>query len=105
MPRGTRSRATEEEENRERPSTKQMSLKTNRIHTKVEVMRLHLEQDNLNVEIQTCTAILSNLEGTAVKKSVVAKREYERDTADKLFQNLLNRFGSGMKGASSHDEI
>ena len=33
--------------------------------TWVEVMRLHLEQDNLNDERQACTAILSNLEGTA----------------------------------------
>ena len=37
------------------------------IDTWVEVMRLHLEQDNLNDERQACTAILSNLEGTALK--------------------------------------
>ena len=60
-------------------------------------MRLHLEQDNLNDERQACTAILSNLEGTALK-CVVAKKEEERDTADKIFEILLNRFGSGMKG-------
>ena len=60
-------------------------------------MRLHLEQDNLNDERQACTAILSNLEGTALK-CVVAKKEEERDTADKIFDILLNRFGSGMKG-------
>ena len=59
-------------------------------------MRLHLEQDNLNDERQACTAILSNLEGTALK-CVAAKKE-ERDTADKIFEILLNRFGSGMKG-------
>ena len=63
----------------------------------VEVIRLHLEQDNLNDERQACTAILSNLEGTALK-CVVAKKEEERDTADKIFETLLNRFGSGMKG-------
>ena len=68
-----------------------------RIDTWVEVMRLHLEQDNLNDERQACTAILSNLEGTALK-CVVAKKEEERDTADKIFEILLNRFGSGMKG-------
>ena len=34
------------------------------IDTWVEVMRLHLEQDNLNDEKQACTAILSNLETT-----------------------------------------
>ena len=44
------------------------------IDTWVEVMRLHLEQDNLNGERQVCTAILSNLEGTALK-CVVAKKE------------------------------
>ena len=67
------------------------------IDTWVEVMRLHLEQDNLNDERQACTAILSNLEGTALK-CVVAKKEEKRDTADKIFEILLNRFGSGMKG-------
>ena len=60
-------------------------------------MRLHLEQNNLNDERQACTAILSNLEGTALK-CVIAKKEEERDTADKIFEILLNRFGSGMKG-------
>ena len=61
-------------------------------------MRLHLEQDNLNDERQASTAaILSNLEGTALK-CIVAKKEEERDTADKIFEILLNRFGSGMKG-------
>ena len=67
------------------------------IDTWVEVMRLHLEKDNLNDERRACTAILSNLEGTALK-CVVAKKEEERDTADKIFEILLNRFGSGMKG-------
>ena len=50
-------------------------------------MRLHLEQDNLNDEKQACTAMISNLEGTALK-SVVAKTEEERDTADKIFEIL-----------------
>ena len=59
------------------------------IDTWVEVIRLHLEQDNLNDERQTCTAILSNLEGTALK-CVVAKKEEECDTADKIFEILLN---------------
>ena len=67
------------------------------IDTWVEVMRLHLEQDNLNDERQACAAILGYLEGTALK-CVVAKKEEERDTADKIFEILLNRFGSGMKG-------
>ena len=67
------------------------------LDTWVEFMRLHLEQDNLNDERQACTAMLSNLEGTALK-CVVAKKEEEGDTADKIFEILLNRFGSGMKG-------
>ena len=67
------------------------------IDTWVEVMRLQLEQDNLSDEREACPAILSNLEGTAIK-CVVAKKEEERDTADKIFEILLNRFGSGMKG-------
>ena len=67
------------------------------IDTWVEVRRLHLEQDNLNDERQACMAILSNLEGTALK-CVVAKKKEVQDTADKIFEILLNRFGSGMKG-------
>ena len=59
-------------------------------------MRPHLEQDNVNDERQACTAILSNLEGTALK-CVVTKVEEERATADKTFEILLNRFGSGLK--------
>ena len=61
----------------------------------VEVMILHLEQDNLNDERQVCTVILSNLEATALN-CVVAKKEEECDTADKIFEILLSR--SGMKG-------
>ena len=67
------------------------------IDTCVEVMRLHLEQDNLSDERQACTAILSNLKGTALK-CVVAKKEEERDTADKIFEILLNRLESSVKG-------
>ena len=63
----------------------------------VEVIRLPLEQDNLNDERQACTAILSNQEGSALK-CIVAKKEEERDTADKIFEILLNRFGPGIKG-------
>ena len=74
------------------------------IDTWVEVMRLHLEQDNLNDERQACTAILSNLEGTALK-CVVAKKEEERNTADKIFEILLNRFGSGMKGHQAISDL
>ena len=63
----------------------------------VEIRRLHSEQHNLNDKRKTCTAILINLEGTALK-CVVAKKEEERDTAEKIFEILVNRFGSRMKG-------
>ena len=76
---------------------KPMYLETTQMDAWVEVMRLHLEQDNLNGERQACTALLSNLEGTS-SKCVNAKKEEEQDTADKIFEILLNRFGSGMKG-------
>ena len=67
------------------------------IDTWVEVMRLHLEQNNLKDQRKACTAMLSNLEGKALK-CVMAKEKEERDTADKIFEILLNRFGSGIKG-------
>ena len=67
------------------------------IDTWVEVTRLNLGQDTLIDERQACTAILSNLEGTALK-CLVAKKEEERDTADKIFEILLNQFVSSMKG-------
>ena len=54
-------------------------------------------KDNLNDERQACTAILSNLQGTALKCVVAKRQEEARDTADKIFEILLNRFGSGMK--------
>ena len=60
-------------------------------------MRLHLEQDNLNDERLARTARLSKPEGTALG-CAVAKKEEECKTADKVFEILLNRFGSGMKG-------
>ena len=72
-------------------------LRNSCIDTWVEVMRLDLERDNLNNERLACKAILSKLEGTALK-CVVAKKEEERDTADKIFEILLNQFRSGMKG-------
>ena len=60
-------------------------------------MRLQLEQDNSNEERQACTAILSNIEGTALK-CVVAKKAEERDTADKILHIQLSQFGSDVKG-------
>ena len=44
------------------------------IDTWVEAMRLHHEQDNFNDESHACTAILSNLEATALN-CLVAERK------------------------------
>ena len=79
---------TEEVVNPEKPSRNRRNSKTDNsdgcIDTLVEVMRLHLEHDNLNDERQACTAILNNLEGTALQ-CVETKKKEERDTADEIF--------------------
>ena len=59
-------------------------------------MKLHFEEDNL-FKKQECSALTSNLEGTALS-CVMAKRTNERDSARKIFDILLNRFGSGLHG-------
>ena len=66
------------------------------IDTKIEVMKLHFEEEELT-ERQECSALTSNLEGTALN-CVLAKKQYQRDTAEKLFEILLNRFDSGLQG-------
>ena len=63
------------------------------IDTWIEVMKLHFEEEDLS-ERQECSALTSNLEGTALD-CVMAKK---RDTAEKIFEILLNRFGSGVQG-------
>ena len=65
------------------------------IDTWIEVTKLHFEEEDLS-ERQECSALTSNLEGTALN-SVMAKKQYQRDTAEKIFEILLNRFGSGMQ--------
>ena len=62
----------------------------------IEVMKLHFEEEDLS-ERQECSALTSNLEGTALN-CVMAKKQYQRDTAEKIFEILLNRFGSGVQG-------
>ena len=62
----------------------------------IEVMKLHFEKEDLSKR-QECSALTSNLEGTALT-CVIAKKQYQRDTAEKIFEILLNRFGSGMQG-------
>ena len=66
------------------------------IDTWIEVMELHFEEEDLS-ERQECSALTSNLEGTALN-CVMAKKQYQRDTAEKIFEILLNRFGSGVQG-------
>ena len=59
-------------------------------------MKLHFEEENLSKK-QECSALTSNLEGTALN-CVMAKWANERDSAPKIFDILLNRFGSGVQG-------
>ena len=59
-------------------------------------MKLHFEEEDLS-ERQECSALTSNLEGTALN-CVMAKKQYQRDTAEKIFEILLNSFGSGVQG-------
>ena len=66
------------------------------INTWIEVMKLHFEEESLSKK-QECSALTSNLEGTALS-CVMAKRANERDSARKIFDILLNRFGSGVQG-------
>ena len=66
------------------------------IDTWIEVMKLHFEEEDL-IERQECSAFTSNLEGTALN-CVMAKKQYQRDTAEKIFEILLFRFGSGVQG-------
>ena len=57
---------------------------------------MHFEEEDLS-ERQECSALTSNLEGTALN-CVMAKKQYQRETAEKSFEILLNRFGSGVQG-------
>ena len=56
----------------------------------------NFEEEDLS-ERQKCSALTSKLEGTALN-CVMAKKQYQRDTAEKIFEILLNRFGSGVQG-------
>ena len=59
-------------------------------------MKLHFEEEDLS-ESQKCSSLTSNLEGTALN-CVMAEKQYQRDTAEKIFEIFLNRFGSGLQG-------
>ena len=65
------------------------------LDTWIEVMKLHFEDEDLS-ERQECSALTSNLEGAALN-CVMAKKQYQRDNAEKMFEILLNRFGSGVQ--------
>ena len=66
------------------------------IDTWIEVMKLYFEEEDLK-ERQECSALTSNLEGTALYCEM-AKKQYQRDAAEKIFEILLNRLGSGVQG-------
>ena len=59
-------------------------------------MKLHFEEEDLS-ERQECSALTSHLEGAAMN-CVMAEKQYQRDTVEKSFEILLNRFGSGVQG-------
>ena len=93
------SKSTEKGESSRRTLKKPKSYKDESdgcIDTWIEVIKLHFEEENLSKK-QECSALTSNLEGTALN-CVMAKRANERDSARKIFDILLNRFGSGVQG-------
>ena len=55
-------------------------------------------------ERQECSALTSNLEGTALN-CVMARKQYQRDTAEKFFEVLLNRFWLRGSGTPSNDAL
>ena len=58
--------------------------------------KLNFDEEDLT-ERQKCSALTRNLEGTALN-CVMAKKQYQRDTAEEIFEILLIRFGSGVQG-------
>ena len=50
-------------------------------------IKLHGEEEGLT-ETQECSALTSNLEGSALN-CVMAKKQYQRDTAEKIVEILL----------------
>ena len=93
------SKSTEREERSRRTLKKPKSYKDESdgcIDTWIEVMKLHFGEESLSKK-QECSALTSNLEGTALN-CVMAKKTNERDSARKIFDILLNCFGSGIQG-------
>ena len=58
-------------------------------------MKLRFVEEDLS-ERQECSALTSIMEGTALN-CMMAKKQYQLDTAEKIFEIFLNRFGSGMQ--------
>ena len=59
------------------------------------MMKLHFEEEDLS-QRQECSALTSNLEEIALN-CVMAKKQNQRDTVQKIFEFLLKRFGSGVQ--------
>ena len=59
-------------------------------------MNWHFEEENLSKK-QECSALTSNMQATALN-CVMAKRANERNSARKIFDILMNRFGSRVQG-------
>ena len=72
-------------------------------HTCIEVIKLHFEEEDLT-ERQESSALTNNLEGAALN-CVVTKNRYQRDTAEKVFEIMLNRFGSRVQGHQARMRI
>ena len=76
------------------------------IDTWIEVMQLHFEEEDLT-ERQECSALTSNLERTALN-CVMPKKQYQRDTAEKLrksFGNLVKSFSLSSARTPSDDAL
>ena len=66
------------------------------IDTWITVTKLRFRKKDLR-ERQECSALTRNLEGTALN-CVMAINQYQRHTAEKMFEILLNHFGSRVQG-------
>ena len=96
------SKSTERGENSRRTLEKPKAYKGESdgcIDTWIDGMKLHFEGDNLSKK-QECSAVTRNLEATALI-CVMAKKTDEQDIARKIFDILLNRFGSAVQGHRS----
>ena len=61
------------------------------IDTWIQVMKLHFEEEDLMERLE-CSVLTSNMD------CMIAKKRYEREVAEKVFENLLNCLGSRVQG-------